>query len=65
MSREDALAEAVQLVADLSAELRAEIEGRYDGLLPQLQRRFDRDISTVEHAEASLPALKSVLNRAD
>ena len=62
MSRDDALREAVQLVTDLCAELRAEVEGRYDGLLPQLQNRFDRDMGTVYHAEASLPALTALVS---
>lgn len=63
MSREDALREAVQLVTDLASELRAEIEARYEGSLPQLQRSFDRDICTVEHAEASLPSLTALVKK--
>lgn len=62
MSREDALREAIQLVDDLAAELRTELDARYDGLLPQLQSRYDRDMATVAHAEASLPNLRRALN---
>lgn len=52
---------AAAWVKELSDELASEIEGRYDCLLPQLQHRFDRDMTTVEDARAFLAA-RSALN---
>ena len=55
---------AVALVKELSDELASEVEGRYESLLPQLQHRFDRDMTTVEDARAFLAARSALTGSA-
>lgn len=48
------LKEARGMLEEVADELKSEIEARYDGMLPQLEARYSRDLSTVNTARAFL-----------